>query len=226
MLGTELFRLQGFEQILAAGTQTPGTLEDGVDGFIAQQGLDHGSCGLPMQVGEQHIQTDPGIGQHLVQPVLLRGQHPAELLALSCDQAQMADLGRRNERGPHQARPRQRGQPLGIGDVRLAPGHVLDVTGIDHPRRNAHVLQCRIGTLPVNPRALHDHDVRGQPVDPRCQCPAIPLEATKLPLLHRHTAIGLLDQGAGRDLVLVHIQTDDPPVNRGDVHADLLRLTH
>jgi len=29
MLGTELFRLQGFEQILAPGTQTPGTLEDG-----------------------------------------------------------------------------------------------------------------------------------------------------------------------------------------------------
>jgi hypothetical protein len=138
----------------------------------------------------------------------------------------MADLGRRNERGPHQARPRQDGQPLGIGDVCLAPGYVLDVTGIDHPCRNTHLLQGRIRALPVDPRAFHDHDVRGETADPLCQCPAIALETTKLPVLHRHTAIGLLDQGTGRDLVLVHIQTDDLPVNRGDVHADLLGLTH
>jgi hypothetical protein len=104
MFGTQFFRLQGFEQILAAGAQAPGTVEDGMDGLIVQKGLDHGACGLPMQVGDQHIQADPGIGQHLVEPVLLRGQHPTELLALSCDQAQVADLGRRNERGPHQTR--------------------------------------------------------------------------------------------------------------------------
>jgi hypothetical protein len=29
--------------------------------------------------------------------------------------------------------------------------------------------------------------------------------------VHRHTVIGLLYQSTGRDLVLVHIQTDDAP---------------
>ena len=106
-----------------------------------------------------------------------------------------------DERGPHQASACQGGQPLGITDVRLAARHILDMTRIAPPGRDAHLLQGRIGALPVDPRAFHDHHVRSEsinPLCPLCQGPAIPLETTKLSMLHGDTAIGLLDQGTGR----------------------------
>jgi hypothetical protein len=100
--------------------EAPGTVEDD-DGLIVQKGLDH----VP--------QSETGGSRSAIVEPFFSEAHPTELLALSCDQAQVADLA---ERGPHQTRPRQRGQQ-GIGDVGLAPGYVL-VTGIDHPRRNTH----------------------------------------------------------------------------------------
>ncbi len=123
-------------------------------GWPLNEGLDHGAARLTVDVGHQHIEPNTRVSQQLMQPILLRGQHAAEFLSLAGNQAQVTDVGWRNERGTQQACPRQSGQPLGIGHVGLAPGDVLDVACIHDPRGNAHSLQsdmcCRTGALPLN----------------------------------------------------------------------------
>ena len=44
-------------------------------GLALDEGLDHGARTLAMDVGHQHVETYPGIHQHLVEPVLLRAAH-------------------------------------------------------------------------------------------------------------------------------------------------------
>jgi len=165
----ELFGLQGFKQIGTAGAQTSRQVQYLPDGFLGDQRFDHGTSSLTVNIGHHHIEPDTGVGEQLVQPVLLGSQHATELSPLAGNQGQVADVGLRDERGPQQPGTRQGGEPLRIGyighigqigqigQIGLAPGHGLDVSGVDDPGGDAHALQCRIGTLPVTAGALHDH---------------------------------------------------------------------
>jgi hypothetical protein len=92
------------------------------------------------------------------------------------------------------------------------------VTGVHHPGDDAYSLQRRIRALPVNAGALHDHDIRGNGARPFGQGFAVSLEAAELPALIRHATVGLLGDGAARDLCLMHIQPNDALVNGNNVH--------
>jgi hypothetical protein len=171
-----------------------------------------------VNVRDQHIEPDARIGQQFVQPVLLAGQHAAELLPLAGNQAQVANIGLRDERGPQQARSRQGGKPLRIGHIGLAPRHGFDVTGVDNPGGNAHALQGCVRALPVNACALHDHHIRAKRLGPLGQSPSVALEAAKFAGLHCDRAIRLLGHCAGADLGLVDIQADDAFIDRCKFH--------
>lgn len=110
-----------------------------------------------MNVRDQHIEPDARIGQPFVQPVLLACQHAAELLSLAGNQTLVTDVGLRDEGRAQQARTRQRGEPLRIGHIGLAPRRSFDVPGIENSGNDAYFFQRCKRTFPVNARALHDH---------------------------------------------------------------------
>src|SRR5215218_5513424 len=56
---------------------------------------------------------------------------PGQRLAIAGRVAQLADRLRRHEARPQQAVLEQLAEPLGVLHVGLAPGHVLDVLGVD-----------------------------------------------------------------------------------------------
>jgi len=171
-----------------------------------------------VNVRDQHIEPDARIGEQFVQPVLLGGQHATELLPLARNQAQVADVGLRDERGSKQARSRQGGEPLRIGHIGLAPRHGFDVTGVDNPGGNAHALQGCVWALPVNAGALHDHHLGSKRLGPLGQSPSVALEAAKFAALHCDLAISLLGHCAGADLGLVDVQADDAFIDRRKFH--------
>ncbi len=180
---------------------------------------DHGAGRVAVQIGDHDAQTNPAIGQHLVQAVLLGGELPDQLLPLAGHQAQLAQSGRRDERSPQEPRAGQCREPLGIPDIGLATGDILHMPGVHHLSANARRLQRRIRALPVNARALHHHAIRRQSRRPRGQGPPVPLEPPELPLLDARRAIGLLDQRTGRDLCLMHVEPDDALVQCHQFHA-------
>lgn len=118
-----------------------------------------------------------------------------------------------------QTRTRQRGQPLRVSHVGLATGHGFDVSGIDHPRDDAHGFKCRKRALPVHPGALHDHHLRPHFQRPLRQGAAITLERTELAFVRFDAAILLLDEGAGGDFGLVYVQRNHALVHRGQLHG-------
>jgi len=75
----------------------------------------------------------------------------------------------------------------------LRPGTALTcLSGLDHPRDDAHGFKCRKRTLPVHPGALHDHHLRPHFQRPLRQSSAITPERTELALVRFDAAILLL----------------------------------
>ena len=177
-----------------------------------------------MDVADDHAESNPAVGENLVQPVLLRGQLAHQLLPLPGDQSQLAQLGLRDEGAAQQAGARQGRQPLRIPDVGLATWDVLDVPGIHDQSTNTLCFQRGVRALPVDPRALHHHFVGLKCRSPLRQLAPVPLEASELPLLHACAAIGLLDQRARRDLRLVHVEADHPLVQGHQFHTPSFRI--
>jgi hypothetical protein len=201
-------------------------LEDRRQGLVGDDRLDHGATGLTVPIGDQDRQSKPRIAQHLVQAMRLRGQQAAQFLPLSGDQAQVAQRHRRDERSAQQAGTGQDRQPLGIGDVGLASRDRFDRTGIDHPGQDSGTLQRGRGTLPVHPGARHDHDVRAKGSGPFRQGTKIALEGTELTVFYRHTTIRQFGDGAGTELGLMYVQTDDAGIEGVDGHGRRLEQQH
>ncbi len=80
--------------------------------------------------------------------------------------AQLALWPRRDEARTHQAVGQQLGDPLGILDVRLAPGHGLDVLGVEQPdlERTFEEVEDRLPELPSACEADVGTAALGQPV--------------------------------------------------------------
>jgi len=72
------------------------------------QSLDHRPCRLTMDVADHHRQANARIAQGLVQPVLLGGEHPSELLHLARGQTQLTKVGRREKTTAQQTAARQK----------------------------------------------------------------------------------------------------------------------
>ena len=215
----ELLGAQGLAQFLPARSQPPLVVQHLVHGLSLDQGFDHGTRALSVDVGHQHVDADARIHQHLVQPVLLGAAHAHQLLPLARYQAKLAHLHRWDERGAQQTRTRQRGQPLRIGHVGLATGHSLDMPRVDHPSNKAHRLQRRKRAFPIHPCALHHHDLRGHLQRPLRQGAAVAFEGAEVSLGDLYPAIVMFDNGAGRDLGLVNVQRNDALVHRGQIHC-------
>ena len=133
-----------------------------------QRGQDLPS-GFTQDIGGHRGQLDVGTFQGLLQPIGRRGPLPDQARPVT---GQFPHLPLRpvgNEAAAEQPVPQQLGQPLAVADVRLAPGHGLDVAGIDQEQGEL-LLQQVPDRLPIDAGALHGdvgHLVRGQPVRQR-----------------------------------------------------------
>ena len=61
--------LQGLKQIGTARAQTSRQVQYLRDGLALDQRFDHGTSGLTVNIGYQHIEPDTGVGEQFVQPV-------------------------------------------------------------------------------------------------------------------------------------------------------------
>jgi hypothetical protein len=137
----------------------------------AHQHLQHPPARDPQRVGGHTGQLDPGVLQDLVQPLRLPGALLDLRPAIPGEVAQLPDRGGRHEAGPHQAVLDQLADPLGIGDVSLAAGHVAQMPGVQQPALH-RILKDIERRLPVHPGRLHadqPHPLGDQPVPQRQQ---------------------------------------------------------
>ncbi len=187
--------LQGIEDFLPAGLQAgAGQFQYLLGRKTCDDRLDHGAGRFAVEIADHHPEPNAAVGEHLVQPILLGCQLADQFLPLASDQAQFPQFGRRHKRASQQSCACQHRQPVGVPDIGLASGNVLDVPGIDHLRPNTRCLQRCIRTLPVNAGAFHHDFVRVQRGHPVGKFAAVALEATELPLLDMCAAISFLDQ--------------------------------
>jgi hypothetical protein len=142
------------------------------------------------------------------------------LIWLEHIETQLAQIARWNETAAHQTEAGQNGQPFGVEHVGLATGHMLDEMGIDHPGRDARVLQVGVDALPVDAGALHDHELDLQLGKPGGQGAAVALEAAEVPTVLGYRAVGLLDQHGDHMQHAVHIDTGHAPVQGGKTFHD------
>jgi hypothetical protein len=135
--------------------------------LTGNQCFQHPASRHPQDIGRNAGQFNVGILQHLLHPV----DHPCALFD-QCDAiaGQIAQVTLRlgwNEAGFQQAMHQQLGQPLGILDIGLAPGHMFDVLCVDQQHHNV-ALQQVVHRLPVLTRAFQGdvgHFPGQQPVD-------------------------------------------------------------
>ena len=147
MAGTEI-ALQGIEDFRPAGLQaSAGQFQHRVGWLAGDDRFDHGTGRLTMEVAHHDTETNTGVSQYLVQPVLLGGQLADQFLPLAGDQAQLTQFGRRHKRAAQQTRACQRRQPVSITHVRLAARDILDVPRIHQVRHDAVLLELHARTL-------------------------------------------------------------------------------
>ena len=103
---------------------------------------------------------------------------------------------------------------MGIADVGLASRYVLDVTGVDDERTDVDRLERRVRALSVDARAFHHHLVGLEAGGPRGQLAPVALETAELALFDPDCSVRFLDECAGRDLSLMHIEADYAFVHR------------
>ena len=87
--------------------------------------------GLAEDVGGDAVELDPGVLEHLVQPVGLALALRDLRLAVAGQVPQRPDRLGRHEARPQQARLGQLAQPRGVGHVGLAARDLLDMTRVD-----------------------------------------------------------------------------------------------
>ena len=122
--------------------------------LAGDQRLDHGPARDAQHVGGDAGQLDVGVLQHLLDAVGHRGPVADQLGPLPRQVAQLADRRRRDEAGREQAVLEQLGDPLGVLDVGLAAGDLLDVLGVDQHHLEAALQQVE-DRLPVDAGRFH-----------------------------------------------------------------------
>ena len=124
-------------------------------GLSCGQALEHRTSGNAHNIASDIAELDVGALQQLLDP--LHHRRPlldkAASVADQLTQLPMASLG--NEAGLEQTVLKQLGQPLGVFDVGLTPGHRLDVTSVDDQEFDALALEQVVDRLPVHASGLH-----------------------------------------------------------------------
>jgi len=133
--------------------------------LAGDQRVEHVTGGSAPDVRGDAVELDPGVLQRLVQPVDLTSALLDLRLAIPGQVPQLPD-----RLGSHEVRSQQPGldqpaQPLGVTDIGLAAGDLLDVPRVDQqaPER---VLQDRPRQLPIHAAGLHRHLLDAKRVKP------------------------------------------------------------
>jgi hypothetical protein len=186
------------------------------------QRLQHRPARDPQRVAGHAGQLDPGILQHLVQPLDLAGALGQQRLAVAGQVPQLPDGFGWDERRADQPVLDQLADPHRVGHVGLAAGDVLEVLGVQQPHLEV-VLQQVVHRLPIDPGRLHaDHGnpEAGQPVaqqhQPRGRGPKRPGLGSASALVARHPH-------RGGDRCLVDVQPGaalDQPLHRSSSTLD------
>jgi hypothetical protein len=147
--------------------------------------------------------------EHLLQPL----DRACPLLGLAAAQpgqvAQTPDLGRRHEARADEPELEQLAQPARVDHVALAPGHVVQVLGVDQPALEPP-LEHREHGLPVDTGCLHPDQGDAEALQPVAQLLELgDRGAEGVCLLRAPTAALARARHAhgGNDAVAVHIKT-------------------
>ena len=117
--------------------------------FPGHQRGHHRPPGHPEDVGGHHREFDAGVLQQLLDPVLLRRPRAHQIDAVAGQIPQPPDRPRRHETGPQHLAFGDLAQPDRIQHIGLGPARqVLDVAGVDQPRRPARAPPA--GRTPVS----------------------------------------------------------------------------
>ena len=119
--------------------------------LAGDQGFDHLAAGQTHDVGDRRVELDVGVFQRLLQALDMPAALPRQLLAGAPPVAHLLGLLIRHKAAADQATGQQIGQPGGVVDVGLAPGHVLDVHRICQHQGEIGVAQDMPDRLPVDP---------------------------------------------------------------------------
>ena len=127
-------------------------------GVAGDEGFEHQPPGYSDDIGGHRRQLDPGVFQHLFQPLDFSAPFSGDRGAGAGQIPQLPDRRRRDERSTHQTVGAQLRQPGRIIDIGLAARQVLHMPGIDqhhlHPRK---ILQQVVERFPVVTSGLHHH---------------------------------------------------------------------
>jgi hypothetical protein len=155
--------------------------------------------------------------QHLGQPLQLAGPLLDQLFAVAGPLPQRGDLGDRDERGPQQPELVQLSDPLAIGDVPLAAGHVAHVRRVAHAHPDPGLHERVIYRPPEHASGLHRRVGDAEPGQPGRHLLQLPPERPealhhKLPLARRLPGQPHRDP----DDLLVHVDPGDARMD--DIH--------
>jgi hypothetical protein len=166
---------------------------------------------------------DSGVLQHVAQPGDLADPLLSHFRAVAEHVPGRLDLRRRDEAAGQQPALQQVHQPLGVGEIRLAARHVLDMPGVAHQ----HLLEVPVleqGVVDrhgIDPGRLHRHMRNAQPGQPAGRLREHPVKRLERPL-DRAPAVrpvpGQPDRH--RDHVLAHVDRGAPLIQH--LHACLL----
>ena len=138
------------------------------DRLALAERLEHRLARCAEHVGGDARELDVGVLEQLLQAVRLARALPHQRLAIAGQVAQLADRLGRHEARAQEPMLEQLAQPLRVLHVGLAPGHVLDVLGVDQQQLEV-VLEQVVDGLPVDARGLHRHVRDAETLQPVAQ---------------------------------------------------------
>jgi hypothetical protein len=174
-------------------------------GLAFDEGSEHRPCRDTRDIGGDTGELDVGSLQHFLQTVDDIGALRHEVGALAGQIAQVSLRTRRDETRFDEPMPQQLRQPGGILGIGLVAGHILVVTGVDHPQLEG-AFQNVVDGLPILARALHSHMRTAKGGQPVAQSEQGGGRGRKRACLLLGLAIGEGKDATGDDESLVHVQ--------------------
>ena len=188
--------------------------------FPGDQRLDHLPPGLAQQPAGHRVDLDPGVFQHLGQPLALGGALLDQPLAVPGPLPQRRHLGRRDETGPQQPVLVQLSDPLAVRDIPLAARDIPHMRRVAHAHLDPATSQGMVDRPPVHPGAFHRRVRDAQLCQPGRHLLQWPPERLE-PLGDHLPLTGRLARQPDRDPdhLLVHVDSRDARMD--DIHRYL-----
>jgi hypothetical protein len=158
---------QGFEHLGTAGLDPQAHAGEQLFriGLSADDGLQDCPATLAREVAEHNAELEIGVLQDLFDALHVGAALTHELLARAGEGARFLHRHGRHETGADQPMGEQIGEPHGVVDVGLAPGHVLDVRGVGQHQLEVPFEDVPDG-LPVHARGFHAHLLDALGIEP------------------------------------------------------------